>query len=72
MKEKAKVQALELTEQIESTIAPVLEVEPVIKQGNIGLLRDGSNSLIQIHASMRRHYEGKEGWTIVEPELKKK
>lgn len=72
MKAKDKAEVLELSESIEATIEPVLQFEPTIKRGHIGLLKDGSNSLIQIHASMRRHFEGKAGWTIVEPEDKKK
>ena len=67
-----KSEVLELDEAIEMPVESVLKVDPVIKSGNIGLLREGSNSLIQIHASMRRHYEGKQGWTIVEHDNKKK
>lgn len=52
--------------------APVTKQHAVIKPGHIGLILEGSKSIIQIHSSMRHIYEKDNRWQIIEAETKKK
>lgn len=51
---------------------PVTDQHHVIKPNHIGLILEGSKSVVQIHESMRHVYEKDPRWQIVEPEKKKK
>jgi len=64
--------ALEDMPAVNEAPEPVTVQHSVIKPNHIGLILEGSKSVIQIHESMRHVYENDPKWQIIEADKKKK
>jgi hypothetical protein len=64
----AKADKNTLTEMpaVNNAVEPVIAERKLIKKDHIGLIHKASPNMLQIHKSMRRHYENSDEWTIVE------
>lgn len=65
------VEAAQSLQPVSESVAPVIAKESLLKDDHIGLRKKGESGMVQIHKSMRKHYENGE-WEIIEAETKKK